>query len=70
MVEYGHGISEGAGSVAGSQGGRAGVNGDWGAQIVNMASDAVDQVTALPPAQLLLLIAIVVIGLFILKRAF
>ncbi len=70
MVEYGHGVSEGAGQVSGSQGGLGGGGGDWGGRVMDMASDAVTEISALPPAQLLLLIAAVVIGLFLLKRAF
>jgi hypothetical protein len=70
MVEYGHGVSEGAGQVSGSQGGFGSGGGDWGSRIGDMASDAVNGLSALSPAQLLLLIAVIVIGFFVLKRAF
>jgi hypothetical protein len=70
MVEYGQGVSEGAGTVAGSGGGLGGSGGgDWGAGILGAASDAVDQVAGLPPAQLLLLAIVVLVGLMLLKRA-
>lgn len=69
MVEYGHGVSEGAGQVSGSQGGLGSGGGDWGARIGDIANDAVSGLAALSPAQLLLLIVVVVIGFFVLKRA-
>lgn len=72
MLEYGHGISDGpAGQVGGSSGGGlGGGGGDWGATAIGALTDTVDTITALPPGQLLLLIAAVVIGLWVLKRAF
>lgn len=71
MVEYGQGVSEGAGQVSGSQGGLGGSGGgDWGAGLAGAASDLVAEVTALPPAQLLLLAAVILVGLVLLKRAF
>lgn len=69
MVEYGHGVSEGAGQVSGSGGGLGSGGGDWGARIGDIANDAVTGLSTLSPAQLLLLIAVVVIGFFVLKRA-
>lgn len=73
MFEYGGGLSEGpAGQVGGSGGGAAsggGANLDWGAQLVRGASDAVDTIAALPTEQLLLLVAAIIIGLWVLKRA-
>lgn len=72
MVEYGNGLGQGpAGQVGGSSGGLGGGGGgDWGAQLGHLANDAVQQLQALPPAQLLLLVAAVIIGLWILRRAF
>ena len=72
MVEYGHGVGEGTGAVGGVQGGPGGTGGsdDWGASIMGMAEDAVNTVVALPTEQLLLLAAVVLVGLFLLKRAF
>lgn len=72
MVEYGNGVGQGpAGQVGGASGGvGGGGGGDWGGQLVHAANDAIHQVQALPPGQLLLLIAAVIIGLWILRRAF
>jgi hypothetical protein len=71
MVEYGHGVSEGAGTVAGSQGGLGGSGGgDWGGNLVRVATDAVDTISTLPAEQLLLLIGAIVIGFVLFKRAF
>ena len=67
MVEYGNGIGQGpAGQVSPGGGG-----GDLGAQLVNAAHGAVDTVARLPTEQLVLLvIAVVVVGLIVLRRAF
>ncbi|CAN5497343.1 hypothetical protein BH20CHL7_BH20CHL7_04300 [soil metagenome] len=72
MLEYGRGISDGpAGQVGGSAGGGlGGGGGDWGGAAVRAVTDTVDTIAALPPGQLLLLVAAVVIGLWVLKRAF
>ena len=65
MVEYGNGVGQGPAGQAGPGGG----GGDLGAQLMNAATGAVDTVVRLPTEQLLLLIAAVIIGLFVLKRA-
>jgi hypothetical protein len=73
MVEYGNGISGGAGGqVSGSGGGGGGgaVNGDWGAAIGQTVNDAVNTVAALPAWQLALLVVVIIGGLIFLKRAF
>ncbi|MEX2184610.1 MAG: hypothetical protein WEC14_09190 [Chloroflexota bacterium] len=72
MLEYGRGISDGpAGQVGGTGGGGlGGGGGDWGAAAVRAVADTVDTIAALPPGQLLLLAAAVIIGLWVLKRAF
>lgn len=72
MVEYGNGLGQGpAGQVGGGSGGLGGGSGgDWGGQILGAANDAVQTIAALPPGQLLLLIAAVLIGLWVLRRAF
>lgn len=72
MFEYGGGISKGpAGQVGGSGSGGAGSGADldWGAQLVHRASDAVNTIVALPAEQLLLLVAVIIIGSWILRRA-
>ncbi len=69
MVEYGNGISQGpAGQVGGGGGGGGSM--DAGAAFGQFVSSSVHTITTLPPAQLGLLIVIVVIGLVIFKRAF
>ena len=72
MVEYGNGISQGAGGQVGGGGGGggAGVNSDWGVAIGNAANDAVNTLAALPAWQLALIVVLVVGGLIVLKRAF
>jgi len=71
MVEYGHGVGEGTGAVGGARGGPGtGGSDDWGASIMGAAEDAVNTVIGLPTEQLLLLAAVVLVGLFLLKRAF
>ncbi len=70
MVEYGNGLGQGpAGQVGGGSGGLGGGSGDWGGAIVNAMNDGIQQVQALPPGQLLLLIAALIIGLWVLRRA-
>ena len=70
MTEYGRGVGEGAGRFGGSSGGGGGGGGgDWGGNLVAMGSDAVDTVLSLPTEQLLLLFVVVLVGLFVLKRA-
>ena len=68
MTEYGRGVGEGAGQFGGSTGGGGGGGGDWGGNLIAMGSDAVDTVLSLPTEQLLLLL-VVLVGLFVLKRA-
>jgi hypothetical protein len=73
MVEYGNGISQGAGGQVGGGGGGAGgagVNSDWGAAIGQAANDAVNTLAALPAWQLALIVVLVIGGLIVLKRAF
>lgn len=72
MFEYGGGISKGpGGQVGGLGGGTPGGSADldWGAQLVHRASDAVNTIVALPAEQLLLLVAGIIIGAWILRRA-
>ena len=69
MVEYGHGVAEGAGQVSGSSGGGGGGPTDWGGAIGNLVGDAVTTVTRLPTEQLLLLIVAIIVGFWILRRA-
>jgi hypothetical protein len=72
MVEYGQGVSGGAGQVSGSGGGGGGggVNGDWGGAIGQAVNDAANTISAMPPWQLALIVVAIIGGLIILKRAF
>ncbi len=69
MFEYGGGISEGPAGQVGGTGNGGGANLDWGAQLMDGASNAVRTVTALPAEQLLLLVAAVFIAFWVLRRA-
>ena len=68
MVEYGNGVSQGAGQVAGSHGGGGG-SVDVGVQIGNWFSSAAHTISTMPPAELIFLGVVVLVGLFVLKRA-
>ena len=73
MVEYGHGVSGGAGgqvSGCGSGGGGGAVSGDWGAAIGQAVNDAVNTLSAMPPWQLALIVVAIIGAIIILKRAF
>jgi hypothetical protein len=48
MVEYGNGISQGAGQVSGSHGGGGGGNVDLGAQLGSWVSSAQHTVSTMP----------------------
>jgi len=66
MVEYGNGIGQGPAGQTGPGGG----GGDLGAELMRVATNAVDDVARLPTEQLVLLaVAVILIGLFVLKRA-
>jgi len=69
MVEYGNGVSQ----VAGQAGGGANTGGravDMGAAIGQFFTDSAHTVSTLPPATLLVGFVILVVGLYVLKRAF
>jgi hypothetical protein len=68
MVEYGHGVSQGTGGGGAGRGGGGSL--DAGAELGRMFNDAVYTVSTLPPETLLLLFVGIVVGLFVLKRAF
>lgn len=67
MVEYGQGVGQATGVTGGSQG--AGST-DAGAAVAGFFTDVADEVAALPPEGLLLLVVVVFLGLVFLKRAF
>lgn len=68
MLEYGNGVGE----VAGKSTGGGGANGstDVGASLSQFVSDSAHTISTMPPAELLAIVAVIVIGLFVLKRAF
>jgi hypothetical protein len=72
MVEYGGGISDGpAGQVSGGSGpfGQAG-GVDLGASVGKVFNDTVHTLSTLSPIELLAVVAVVFIGLMILRRVF
>ena len=69
MVEYGNGVSGVAGQVAGGSGdGSHAV--DVGASANQFITDSMHTLSTMPPAGLLALVVVVVLGLIILRRAF
>lgn len=68
MVEYGNGV----GQVSGQGGGNPFGSGptDIGARVTNAIGDTVQTVLALPVGMQLLLLAAVIVGLVVLRRAF
>ena len=67
MVEYGNGVSQVSGQAGGSAGGQSV---DVGANLGNMITSTVHQISALPPHILVLGAIAILFGLLILKRAF
>jgi len=67
MVEYGQGVGQATG-VAG--GGSGGGSTDVGASAIGFVNDVADQIAALPPEGLLLLVVAIFVGLIFLRRAF
>lgn len=69
MVEYGNGVSGVAGQVSGGAG-TGGRSIDVGASASQFINDSVHTLSTMPPAALLALLVVVVLGLLMLKRAF
>jgi len=69
MVEYGNGVGQVAGQAGGGHGGGSGSM-DVGASLSRFVTDSAHTVTTLPPAGMLALAVVVVLGLIILRRAF
>lgn len=65
MVEYGNGVSQGAG---GAGGGGGGGSVDIGAAIGDWVSNAGHTIATMPPAELAVLIVAIIAGLFLVKR--
>ena len=68
MLEYGNGVGQGAGQVGGGGGG--GGSTDMSLQIGQAVNDSIHTLSTLPPAALLGLVVAIVVGLWVLKRAF
>ena len=68
MLEYGNGVSQGAGRATGGGGG--GGSSDMTVQIGRAVNDSIHTLSTLPPAALLGLVVLIVIGLWVLRRAF
>ena len=68
MVEYGNGVSQATGVAGGGGGG--GQSMDAGAAFGQFVNSAVHTISTMPPAELALLVVIVIVGLLIFKRAF
>lgn len=66
MVEYGNGVGE----VAGRSGGGGGQSMDAGAAIGQAVTDSIHTISTMPPGALVLGFVIIVVGFFLLKRAF
>ena len=69
MVEYGNGVSQGAGQFGGSHGTGGGVV-DVGAQVGNAIGNAAHTVSTMPPGELVVAAVLIVVGLALLRRAF
>ncbi len=70
MVEYGNGVSQVSGKVAGPHAISGSGGGDWGANLSQIVTDTTHTISTMPPGQLVLLVIGVVIGLMLLRRAF
>jgi hypothetical protein len=68
MLEYGNGVGQGAGQVGGGGGG--GGSTDMSLQIGQAVNDSIHTISTLPPAALAGLVVAVIVGLWVLKRAF
>jgi len=66
MVEYGNGVSQGAGQVGGGHGGGGSV--DVGAAVGDWIANAGHTIATMPPAELAVLIIALLAGLFLLRR--
>jgi len=67
MLEYGNGVAQGAGrATGGGGGGSTGMS----VEIGRAVNDSIQTLSTLPPAALLGLVVLVVVGLWMLKRAF
>jgi hypothetical protein len=68
MVEYGNGISQGAGQVSGGHGGGGGGNVDLGAQLGSWVSSAQHTISTMPAWELAIVVVAVLAGLILFRR--
>lgn len=70
MVEYGNGVSQGAGSFGGGQGGATGVDagGNIGSMFGGVVNDAATTISGLPPVVVALGAAILVLATLMVLR--
>ncbi len=69
MVEYGNGVGQVGGKVAGGSGG-GGQTVDMGASVSQFVTNSVHTISTLPPAYLVVGVIVIFLGLLILRRAF
>jgi hypothetical protein len=67
MVEYGNGVSQGAGQAAGGHGAGGG-SVDVATAVGDWVSSAAHTASTLPPGELAVLIVAIIAGLFLLRR--
>jgi hypothetical protein len=67
MVEYGNGVGDVAGQAGGSGGGGSM---DVGVALSRFVTDSVHTISSSTPLTLLAIFIVIVVGLFVLKRAF
>jgi hypothetical protein len=69
MVEYGNGVGQVAGKVAGGSGGGAQTV-DVGASVSQFVTDSMHTISTMPPAYLVAGAIVIFLGLIMLRRAF
>jgi hypothetical protein len=67
MVEYGNGVSQGAGQVSGGHGGGGG-NVDLGTQLGSWVSSAQHTISTMPAWELAIVVVAVIAGLVLIRR--
>ena len=69
MVEYGNGVGQVSGKVAGGSSG-GGQSVDMGASVSHFVTTSMHTISTMPPAYLVVGVIIIFLGLIILRRAF
>ncbi|HEX7950989.1 MAG TPA: hypothetical protein VF494_11615 [Candidatus Limnocylindrales bacterium] len=69
MVEYGNGVGQVAGKVAGRSGG-GGPEVDIGASVSQFLTNSMHTISTMPPAYLVIGAVVIFLGLILLRRAF